>query len=519
MRVAIALIAAGLDASACQVQSSEPQTAVASQPLFAKPDAFYDDPYIVVCWQTPGFDAEKTLVREAVERSWGLNSRLVFAGWEDCAADSPPGIRITVENGMGTDDRYGYPRQVGGLGPDADGNVDLRLTFDFMAASSPFDYCPGAVDSCITRSAIHEFGHALGFAHTRDQPSLTLNCPTQPNWWRDFDADLSGALELGPPDPLSVMGACEENYFAVEELTPNDIFYLQVSYARKAAGALVAFDGRCLDMVPQDGQPAVAQTYECLGGTRFSPSNKASDNQRWFYVPSQGKLVWASTGDVLDVPNNNSTDGTRVQVFGDLGTPGQVWTVAQSVLRGIGGLCADPVDPMQGEHSEIGLVRCDPQTVPARSRFSLDPGGALVHVDTGYCLEAGALIPTNPLDDSPNIGTRRVRLETCTGASNQTWRLGPDGTIQSHAGTMNSCLDVGILGSDLSRFRGADRQNRLQVFACNGAQNQQFSLAGPVVGQDGKCLTVAGGASENGTPVEISTCNAGSASQHWELYW
>ncbi|MFD5596191.1 ricin-type beta-trefoil lectin domain protein [Streptomyces griseorubiginosus] len=95
------------------------------------------------------------------------------------------------------------------------------------------------------------------------------------------------------------------------------------------------------------------------------------------------------------------------------------------------------------------------------------------------------------------------------------WSAGGPGWIGTspfvvHAhGATDKCLDVA----------GGKKDNGtpVQIYTCNGSAGQKWQIDGDrlVNPNSGKCLTVKGGASANGTAVQISTCGSG-ASQKWE---
>ncbi|WP_406216663.1 ricin-type beta-trefoil lectin domain protein [Streptomyces canus] len=95
------------------------------------------------------------------------------------------------------------------------------------------------------------------------------------------------------------------------------------------------------------------------------------------------------------------------------------------------------------------------------------------------------------------------------------WSAGGPGWIGTspfvvHAhGATDKCLDVA----------GGKKDNGtpVQIYTCNGSVGQKWQIDGDrlVNPNSGKCLTVKGGASANGTPVQISTCGTG-ASQKWQ---
>jgi hypothetical protein len=97
-------------------------------------------------------------------------------------------------------------------------------------------------------------------------------------------------------------------------------------------------------------------------------------------------------------------------------------------------------------------------------------------------------------------------LWTCNGTSAQQWTA----TGQTWR-ALGKCLDV-------SGGATADG-TKVQLWTCNGSGAQNW--AGQADGtlrnpQSGKCLDAAGGATADGTQLQIWTCNGG-ANQKWVL--
>jgi hypothetical protein len=178
---------------------------------------------VYVCWENydPAMQREHKLVQDAVANTWQKYAKLDFRGWEQCAAKSS-GIRIFVH-----DDAEDGPHTKG-LGSDLDGEdhgMVLNFTFKDWSAScrTPLE----KRDFCIRSIAVHEFGHAIGFAHEQNRPDKPGEC-LQPAQGEDAGAEM-----LTPYDPGSVMNYCNERYNNNGELSELDIVALRKMYGAK----------------------------------------------------------------------------------------------------------------------------------------------------------------------------------------------------------------------------------------------------------------------------------------------
>lgn len=204
---------------------------------------------IPVCWKTPNYTAEKKIVENAIDSSWGAQSGVSFR-WDTQCGQKFRGIVIrvidekvifkgkeyppnpwTIGNGraMGSDEslkKYGYSMQ-------------LNFTFKNWGKS-----LPGSNKNKIRVIAIHEFGHALGFNH--EHLRLTQNRSKEVMCTRKGLLGLRDEFvqkvkhgELTPDkavhlftayDPNSIMNYCNRIFRGEKGLSKLDKIALEFSY-------------------------------------------------------------------------------------------------------------------------------------------------------------------------------------------------------------------------------------------------------------------------------------------------
>lgn len=443
----------------------------------------------------------RTMIRGAVERSWASSANVEFIGWGDCQIDAATNMHLDSQLTQTIVIQFQQefpppPNQACQTNADCSatphaecknqicvsGGVDWASVLG-KSTNVPtviqFNWPPMQAGMNVF-NLIHEFGHALGFAHEWRRGDFN-----EPDCNFSDEGAVSNRLDFTLfPDRNSIMNYCGTSNPGM--LSAGDVLGMRRAYGKKYDRALVGDRGMCADIA--NGSTAIGTgllVFPCFN----------SWNQRWARA-STSEYFRASvpTGGTRCI---DGTGGAVTSQLCDSATVNQTIRLNNVELRAMGNMCLEAM----GVNGRIEARICDGSIAQKWSLFEGDTATSqrpdqIKSVSTGQCVTSS----------SGALGEELVLANCSQYASEQGFTYPGQGIIMRGSLCLNVLGGSPTPGGRLGLWNGCTATPR--------PYNAQFSASGTMQ-INGQCLDIWGGNSNPNDPIGLFPCHGGP-NQIWE---
>jgi hypothetical protein len=129
----------------------------------------------------------------------------------------------------------------------------------------------------------------------------------------------------------------------------------------------------------------------------------------WCTAAEAAQIVIANSVECIDIPHQQTDDGTPVSLFNCHGSPNQQWTIASGQITGMSGVCLDVMGSAPNDGAQIIIVHCngrDSEKWALANGRIVGIGGKCIDVVGGSARDHATLI-----------------IATCTSSPSQQWSV------------------------------------------------------------------------------------------------